>query len=1338
MLLLGLTAAGPAAAGPAATDPVWSANAQSVGHGSGALEVGTLSTNHLDRPLGTTTAAPTFGWQLDSNKRGTIQQSYRIQVATSEQALHRGAPDVWDSGAVASADSVAVRYSGPELQPQTRYYWRVRVTATSGATSPWSAATWWETALPAGDDWGASWVASPQAQIPGIDWTDYTATFVTSDISNGFGILLHSDASAANTYMWQLSNKDGIERLRPHVRVNGGWQLLAEVPIPAADLPGGFAARHSVSIGISGATVRTTIDGTVVDTRTVPAPIAAGTIGFRTCDCEDESGQLHEVTVTAGDTTLLHSDFADGKNPFGVGVLTAPGTIAFGHQGNEAIGLLVPKTGLPLLRKDFTVTKKVAGARLYATALGLYQAQINGHRVGDHELAPGWTDYDTRVQYQTYDVTRLLTAGPATIGVELAPGWYAGQIASFGTDKYGHWPAFRGKLVIDYTDGSSETVVSGSDWSWHDGPFRVADLINGETYDANYQVAGWSSPGIARTGWQPVEVVDGVPAANVQPQTDQPARVTGTQPTQKVSTPTPGVTIYDVGQNMVGRIKVTLSGTAGSTVRLRYGEMLNPDGTLYTANLRSAKVTDYYTFGKTGSATYQPTFTSHGFRYVEVTGAATPPTAQQLTGIVVTSDTPLTSEFDTSDPMLNQLQRNIVWGQRDNFLSVPTDTPARDERLGWTGDIDMFSPTASFNADTYAFLSKWLTDLRDAQRTDGSIPGVAPDPTHCCAGGPGWSDAMVGVPYTLWQHFGDTGVIDENYSAMARFVDFLTRTSSGDLRTEQVYGDWLNLDDPTPAGVIASAFYARSVGQLAEMAAATGHAADAARYQQLAARIRSAFAAAFVGPDGTVAGNSQAGYAIALGMGLVPADLQQAAGNQLVAAVAARGYHLSTGFLGTPFLLPALTATGHLDVAYRLMMTKDYPSWLYEVSKGATTMWERWDSLKPDGTFGDVSMNSFNHYAYGAVGEWMYATIGGIRQTSAGYRTSTIAPQLGGGLTSARVAHDSPYGTISSSWQTGKGSLELTVTVPANTTTTVLVPAPDAAAVTEGHRRITGRADLKIGQVADGVVPVQVGSGSYRFVVATPVALTELSAPQDIQPGDAVEVTASLANSGRRSAAVTIRLGGPDGWVAAAPIEVTVPARGTVSVPLTITAPVTIADGDVPFTATVTGADGGRIAAVDATGAVAIDTPPAAAMDTVSFGVPDSETAHQVTGSPSSGTNTEAGVPRRYSHNGYPGSWFETTMKVTPDKPFVIAVLETFSGDGSAATKDYDVIVDGSIVQHFVLTRFGTDPGTLVHQVLVPASRAAASGTVRIRFQYNSSGRGYDPSLSKAWTVPVG
>jgi alpha-L-rhamnosidase len=1053
-----VTAARPAAAATGAT-----ASGTGAAGRPATAEVVAPTVEYVRHPLGLDTPQPRLSWPTESKASGVRQSAYQVRVASSAAALRR--PDVWDSGKVESADSVLVPYAGPELKPRTRYFWSVRVWDGEGAVSGWSEPSWWETGLLGAGQWSARWIAPPAEltdapSFQGGAWIWYPEGDPASEAPAGTrwfrrtvdlpdGITSATLAiTADNVYTVCV---DGTEVARTDLDTdNEDWRRPAVVDVLPHVRPG-----------------RTVLAVAVTNASASPAGLLA-TLVVRTA-----SGEQRVVT-DASWKTVDRKPEGDWRAPdFDDSSWVAAKEAAL--SGSGPWGTLTPASyAVTRLRHSFRLRrKKVTRARLYVTALGLYEAHLNGVRVGTDQLAPGWTDYRTRVQYRTHDVTALLRGGANALGVYLAPGWYAGNVGMFGPHQYGEHPALLAQLEVDYADGSRARVVSDTDWTASTGPVVSADLLNGETYDARKETPGWASPGFDDGAWLAVrEAGSGVPE-RVVAQVDGPVRVTDELKPVEVTEPKPGVHVFDLGQNMVGSVRLTVSGPAGTAVRLRHAEVLNPDGTLYTANLRTAKATDTYILKGRGTEVYEPRFTFHGFRYVEVTGFPGTPTAGAVTGRVMHTDAPATLDFETDSDLLNQLHSNITWGQRGNFLSVPTDTPARDERLGWTGDINVFAPTAAYAMESARFLTKWLTDLRDGQTAEGSFTHVAPDVGHVGDGAAGWGDAGVTVPWALYQAYGDLRVLRDAWSSVVDWLAYLEKHSDSLLRPADGFGDWLNLSDETPKDVVATACFAHSADLASRMARELGR--DPAPQDDLFGRVRAAFQQAYIGADGRVKGDTQTAYVLALSMGLVPDALRGAAADRLVELIEARDGHLSTGFLGTPRLLPVLTDTGHTDVAYRLLTRRTFPSWGYQIDRGATTMWERWDSLRPDGTFQDASMNSFNHYAYGSVGQWMYENIAGISAARPGYREVLIRPRPGGGVNSARATFTSVRGPVSTRWSLRRGRFELTCSVPPNTTAEVWVPASATDRVAH-----SGGTPLRY---EDGHRVFRVGSGTYRFAV---------------------------------------------------------------------------------------------------------------------------------------------------------------------------------------------------------------------------------------------------------------
>ena len=756
----------------------------------------------------------------------------------------------------------------------------------------------------------------------------------------------------------------------------------------------------------------------------------------------------------------------------------------------------------PLLRRGFRVDEHVRSARLYVTSLGLYELYLNGQRVGDQLFTPGWTSYRRRLQYQTYDVTALVKPGANVVGAMLGDGWYRGQLGFFGQrNLYGRRLAVRAQLEIRYESGRTERVESDTGWRTTAGPVLASDIYGGETYDARREHSGWASALYDDREWTAVALVDPPPTALVASLSPPVRRVRELHPVDIRRAPS-GETVFDLGQNFSGWARLSVRGPSGTTVTLRFGEVLDREGNLYTANLRAAAQTDRYTLKGNGREVYEPHFTFHGFRYVAVSGLPAPPDSATITGLAVSSDLAQTGSFVTSDSLLNQLQRNIVWGQRSNFLDVPTDCPQRDERLGWTGDAQVFSRTAAFNMDVNGFFAKWLSDVAADQDPSGSVPWVIPNPlggdSTRFAGTAGWSDVAVIVPWTMYLAYGDRRLLERQYPSMRAWVDYARRRAGTDLiwLPGWQFGDWLALhsDDPSYPGattgtdLIATAFLAHSTDLVSRTAALLGRENDAAEYRTRFRAIREAFDREFVSRTGRVGENTQTAYALAIAFDLLPDSLVPVAAGRLARDVDARDHHLTTGFLGTPYLLHVLGATGHVGTAFQLLTQRTYPSWLYPITRGATTMWERWDGIRPDSSFEDPGMNSFNHYAFGAVGDWMYQNIGGIDVDPAGpgYRRSRIAPRPGAGLTSATASLETAYGTLSSSWKLDGQRFLLDVTIPANTSAEVTLWDARLDDVREGNLPVSGREGVRAARQRGKDVVVDVGSGRYSFAVTTP------------------------------------------------------------------------------------------------------------------------------------------------------------------------------------------------------------------------------------------------------------
>jgi alpha-L-rhamnosidase len=764
-------------------------------------------------------------------------------------------------------------------------------------------------------------------------------------------------------------------------------------------------------------------------------------------------------------------------------------------KAGEGETLTIPESrrSFPYLRKDFTVTKPIVKARVYATALGLYELHLNGERIGDHIFAPDWTDYSKRVRYQVYDVTSLIRPGADTLAGLVGNGWYSGHIGNGGFQAWGTVPALFAQLELTYADGSVDRIVTDSSWKKHAGPITASDFMLGEDYDARQEMPGWDRPGLDISDW--VAVTERTEAGRAfDGQVDQPVRETGELLPKSMTEPKPGHWVFDLGQNMVGFVRIKVSAAPGTRVVLRYAEMLDSDGCMYTKNLRGATSIDTYICKGTGAETWQPRFTFHGFRYVELRGLPEAPTDDSVTGIVIGTDIPRTGEFACSNPEVNQLQSNIQWGMRGNYLSVPTDCPQRDERMGWMGDAQVFIRTATYNGDVAAFFTKWLVDVDDAQTAEGAFTTVSPMPeTNIYGGGgvPAWGDAGVICPWTIYLMYGDKRILEQHLPAMARWVDWCVAHSTNFIRDRDRghdYGDWLSQGEQAPKELIGTAFAAYSTSLVAKAYEVTGDAANATKYQQLFEQVKAAFNQRYVSADGHIQGGTQTGYAMALRFNLLPSDLRSQAAQYLEENVLAHHDHLTTGFVGVSCLLPALSSENKIDTAYRLFLQDTFPSWLFSVKNGATTIWERWDGWTPEKGFQNPGMNSFNHYSLGSCGEWMFDTVAGIGVDSEqpGFGHIIIHPQPGGGLTQAQGSFDSIHGKISTKWRQDGGSFSLDVTIPPNTTATVELPTTNIPSVQESGHSVTSDPEIKSEMDDGGRAKFLIGSGDYRFTCQVP------------------------------------------------------------------------------------------------------------------------------------------------------------------------------------------------------------------------------------------------------------
>ncbi|HMN95729.1 MAG TPA: family 78 glycoside hydrolase catalytic domain [Phycisphaerales bacterium] len=1002
-------------------------------------------------PVGVGDPAPRLKWIVESSRRAERQSAYRILVASTRALLDADEGDRWDSGVVESRSSHAV-YAGDPLASGAICHWKVLAWDRDGVAGPWSEPARWEMGLMDEGAWSAAWVdAAPMPRTPAGKAPDPLR------VRRALYLPATADFDATAEALARAAGGRGAPEGA------AGHRSAPRSGVPAADVTAIVAERikHGEAILATNAA----LGGD-------PAP---GVVKRLVVEFEQDGALLRREAREQGTLRLVDS-------------------------------------ALPLLRRDFALERPVRSARLHATALGLYEVWINGERVGDLALAPGWTDYRKRVDRQMYDVTSLLREGPNTIGAVVGPGWFSGRAGLFHAQAfYGSAPAFACQLELEFDDGSTRRIETDGEWRRRPGPTLAADLMDGETYDARAAIPGWCEPASGSTAdgeWVAVLVRD--EARHLESSIDHTVRTLMELPAVRVSEPAPGRYVFDLGQNMVGVVRLRLREPAGTVVTLRHAEILSPDGTIDTSNLRGAAATDAYICrgpapvgAGDGWESWQPSFTFHGFRYVELSGLSAPvagarttitaggsrtlPPLSTVTGIVIGSDLPQTMTFRCSDEALTQLHSNILWGLRGNAVSIPTDCPQRDERMGWSGDVQVFAPTGTLIADMGLFLEKWLVDLDDAQRPDGAHSDVAPVMHGLSFGSPGWADAGTIVPWTLYRRTGDLRILDRHIAGMTRWVDWCERHSEGLLRRRSRgndYGDWLAVDAPTSKELLGTAYFAQSADCTAKALRALGRDDEAARYEGLLQRIRDAFAAAYIGIDGRIAGETQTAYALALRFDLVPSALREQAVGHLVDAIAQRQWRLSTGFLGSGHLLPALDDGGRPDVALRLLVEREWPSWLFPVQHGATTIWERWDGWTPQrGAHPDVSMNSFNHFAFGSCGEWLYGGVAGVAQApdDIGFEHILVRPRTEGPIEWSEAEFTGVRGTISTAWRRRGPARELEVTIPANAIATVVLPAAWADELRESGLALDEAEGVALVERRDDEVILRLGSGRYRF-----------------------------------------------------------------------------------------------------------------------------------------------------------------------------------------------------------------------------------------------------------------
>ncbi|MGA8037083.1 MAG: family 78 glycoside hydrolase catalytic domain [Candidatus Acidiferrales bacterium] len=1036
--------------------------------GSASANPVKLRCSYLQNPLGIDIPAPQLSWQSDNTERNWRQNAYEILVATDLKLLVPGKANVWDSGKQASAESVGISYGGPVLKATTRYFWVVRVWDANGKASAWSAPAWWETGFLTQTGWSAKWIywMNPEdaADRAAIKWI-WAADHDRLDVPAKTSVTFHRDfelaALPANAAFFVYFPGSFTVTVNGHFAgKKTDWSSFDRIDV-ASDLVTG---KNSIE-------VKATVTSVPMMMKRSPGKKnrAAGLAALLKISKMD--GSVERI----GTDTSWQVQLADDAQP-----KSAAAVADLDDSRMDATPGRLPQPAA-LLRKDFSVMKPLASARLYVTALGSYRAYLNGSPVGQSVLTPGFTDYNKRVLYQVYDLTSSVAEGDNTIGTMLGDGWFGSGLTWVGEHFFTGPDRLRAQLELIYKDGTRSTISSDESWTASQSPILHSQIYDGEDYDARLEQAGWSGRGFNASKWSPAKVAtdDG---GQITSQIDVPPQVTEEVSAQTVTPMPDGTSVFDMGQNMVGWTRLKVAGARGTRIKLRFAERLNPDGSIYTENLRNASATDVYVLNGRGTETFSPSFTFHGFRYVEMTGYPGKPPLDAITGEVVSSVSgEPTAKLSTSSELLNHMWSIGIWGQRGNFLSVPTDCPQRDERLGWMGDAGVFWRTGAYNFDVAAFSDKWMNDVADAQNTQGAFTNVSPDTLPGLArgaiGAPGWADAGVIVPYTTWLQYGDLSIIGDHWAAMQAYMAFILKNNPDFLRAKGDgfdFADWLAPDQHTSKPLIDTAYWALSAQMMSRMAAAIGKPDDAKKYDELYLNIRGAFEKAYIKDNGEVLSGTQAAYVLALYAKMAPESLEPVLAENLTKAIAANNGHLSTGFLATPFILFALADNGHTDIAYQLLLNETYPSWGYMLSKGATTWWERWN-----GDTGDPAMNSYNHYAFGSVVAWAYRNVAGIDTSvsSPAFHLIVIHPRLDDRITQAHGEYESAYGKIVSDWKGKKsGPFTLNVVIPANTRAKVYLP------------NVPGRKILERGKPVEGTPEkdadvTEVGSGSYTFEI---------------------------------------------------------------------------------------------------------------------------------------------------------------------------------------------------------------------------------------------------------------
>lgn len=1006
---------------------------------------------------------------MQGREAGARQTAYRIVCSASAEGLGRG--DVlWDSGEVASSRMTGVPYEGPPSASGRRVWWTVRVADEHGVWSPPAEPSWFEAGLLSPADWSGDWIeaetpAFRAERLAGVDWI-WGATAIEQGPRAFRWRFEVPEGGAGGTVM--VAAKDNLRGLWLDGRsLLGETSRTAWGQGPEFDLGRLAPGDHvlAVEVGLRTDEGRPVIGGALSAIARLVTPggrlrLTAGE-GTRT------------LALVREDTSWIAAEFDDSGWESARPAETDPGAWP------------LPAQGAVLIRRGFRLDKPVRRARLHMTALGAYEPRLNGAKVGDGLIAPEAADFRSRALYQTHDVTDQLVVGDNVLGAEVADGFFASPF-SFLDMRYAFGPPPRrllAQLEVEHDDGSTVRITTDGDWRLAASPLVLSEIYDGETYDARLETAGWDRPGFDDSAWTPVHV-GARPPCRLESHASPPLRATQTLRPQRIVRREDCITL-DFGQNFTGWCRLRAQGAAGTSIRLRFAEALHPDGALNVTSNRRALQTDTIILrGDPAGETWEPKFTYHGFRYVEVTGWPGEPAPDAFEGIIIHSDVALTGALRCSSVQVEQIWRNTLWSQRSNFTGVPTDCPQRDERMGWTGDAQIFWDAAAYNMDVEAFTRRYMGDVRAGQAETGEMPDVAP---YWAVGQntPGWSDAAIILPWTTWRRSGVPGIIEDNWAAMRCWNNRLLELNPDHVWRNQRgmdYGDWLSVDAKsredvtTPKELISTAYWAHSTGMLAEMAQVTGRADEAALLESRREAIVRAWRAAFVGADGLVGNDSQTSHILGLRFGLTPEDQRTRSAARLRADIARRGDTLSTGFIGTPYILDALADHGHEDMAVSLLLQRNNPSWGYMIDQGATTIWERWT-----GSVDGVVTGSLNHYALGAITGFLYRRVAGIAEAAPGFEQIEVRPIHDPRLAAAGATYESVRGRIRIDWRREGGRYRLEADVPANAK--AVIHLPDGR-VTEDGRAVGARSPVRLLERSGGKAVVEAGAGRWRFTVS--------------------------------------------------------------------------------------------------------------------------------------------------------------------------------------------------------------------------------------------------------------